>query len=165
VSDFKEVTRSKPEKSLRIARHRAVGRNNRGIITSRHRGGGHKRLYRLVDFKRNKLGIPGKVVAVEYDPNRNARLALIYYRDGEKSYVLYPRGLQVGQSILSDVQAPISIGNALPLRNMPLGVELHNLEVTPGKGGQFVRSAGTTAQLVAKEGAYDLIFTGKETID
>jgi large subunit ribosomal protein L2 len=134
-----------------------VGRNNRGIITSRHRGGGHKRLYRLVDFKRNKLGIPGKVVAVEYDPNRNARLALIYYRDGEKSYVLYPRGLQVGQSILSDVQAPISIGNALPLRNMPLGVELHNLEVTPGKGGQFVRSAGTTAQLVAKEGAYATI--------
>ena len=157
VSDFKEVTRSKPEKSLRVAKHRAVGRNNRGIITSRHRGGGHKRLYRLIDFKRSKLGVPGKVVAVEYDPNRNARLALVYYQDGEKRYMLYPRGLQIGQSVLSDVQAPATIGNALPLRNMPLGIEIHNLEITPGAGGQLVRAAGANAQLVAKEGAYATI--------
>jgi large subunit ribosomal protein L2 len=157
VSDFKEVTRSKPEKSLRVAKHRAVGRNNRGIITSRHRGGGHKRLYRLIDFKRSKLGVPGKVVAVEYDPNRNARLALVYYQDGEKRYMIYPRGLQIGQSVLSDVQAPATIGNALPLRNMPLGIEIHNLEITPGAGGQLVRAAGANAQLVAKEGAYATI--------
>jgi large subunit ribosomal protein L2 len=157
VSDFKEVTRSKPEKSLRVSRQRSVGRNNRGIITSRHRGGGHKRLYRLIDFKRSKLGVPGKVVAVEYDPNRNARLALVYYQDGEKRYMLYPRGLQLGQTVVADVQAPVSIGNSLPLRNMPLGAEIHNLEVTPGVGGQFVRAAGTTAQLVAKEGAYATI--------
>ena len=157
VSDFKEVTRSKPEKSLRVAKHRAVGRNNRGIITSRHRGGGHKRLYRLIDFKRSKLGVPGKVVAVEYDPNRNARLALVYYQDGEKRYMLYPRGLQIGQSVVSDVQAPATIGNALPLRNMPLGIEIHNLEITPGAGGQLVRAAGANAQLVAKEGAYATI--------
>ena len=157
MSDFKEVTRSKPEKSLRVAKHRAVGRNNRGIITSRHRGGGHKRLYRLIDFKRSKLGVSGKVVAVEYDPNRNARLALVYYQDGEKRYMLYPRGLQLGQTVLSDIQAPIAIGNSLPLRNMPLGAELHNLEVSPGMGGQFVRAAGTTAQLVAKEGVYATI--------
>ena len=157
VSDFKEVTRSKPEKSLRVAKHRAVGRNNRGIITSRHRGGGHKRLYRLIDFKRSKLGVPGKVVAVEYDPNRNARLALVYYQDGEKRYMLYPRGLQIGQSVLSDVQAPATIGNALPVRNMPLGIEIHNLEITPGAGGQLVRAAGANAQLVAKEGAYATI--------
>ena len=157
VSDFKEVTRSKPEKSLRVAKHRAVGRNNRGIITSRHRGGGHKRLYRLIDFKRSKLGVSGKVVAVEYDPNRNARLALVYYQDGEKRYMLYPRGLQLGQTVLSDIQAPIAIGNSLPLRNMPLGAELHNLEVSPGMGGQFVRAAGPTAQLVAKEGVYATI--------
>lgn len=134
-----------------------MGRNNRGIITSRHRGGGHKRLYRLIDFKRSKLGVPGKVVAVEYDPNRNARLALVYYQDGEKRYMLYPRGLQLGQTVLSDIQAPIAIGNSLPLRNMPLGAELHNLEVSPGMGGQFVRAAGTTAQLVAKEGVYATI--------
>ena len=157
VSDFKEVTRSKPEKSLRVSQQRSVGRNNRGIITSRHRGGGHKRLYRLIDFKRSKLGVPGKVVAVEYDPNRNARLALVYYQDGEKRYMLYPRGLQLGQTVVADVQAPVSIGNSLPLRNMPLGAEIHNLEVTPGVGGQFVRAAGTTAQLVAKEGAYATI--------
>lgn len=157
VSDFKEVTRGKPEKSLRVAKHRAVGRNNRGIITSRHRGGGHKRLYRLIDFKRSKLGVPGKVVAVEYDPNRNARLALVYYQDGEKRYMLYPRGLQIGQSVLSDVQAPATVGNALPLRNMPLGIEIHNLEITPGAGGQLVRAAGANAQLVAKEGAYATI--------
>jgi large subunit ribosomal protein L2 len=154
VSDFKELTSGTPEKSLLRSRHRAAGRNNRGVITSRHRGGGHKRLYRIIDFKRGKLGIPGKVVAVHYDPNRNARLALIHYQDVEKSYILYPRGLKIGQTILADLNAPPAIGNALPLRSMPLGADIHNVEVAPGMGGQLVRSAGTVAQLVAKEGMY-----------
>lgn len=157
VSDFKELTKISPEKSLLVSRHRAVGRNNRGVITSRHRGGGHKRLYRLVDFKRTKMGIPGKVVGVDYDPNRNARLALIHYQDGEKGYILYPRGLKVGQTVLSDLHAPVALGNSLPLCNMPLGVEIHNLESSPGVGGQLVRAAGTAAQLVAKEGVYATI--------
>ena len=129
VSDFKELTSGSPEKSLLRSRHRAAGRNNRGVITSRHRGGGHKRLYRIIDFKRGKLGIPGKVVAVHYDPNRNARLALIHYQDGEKAYILYPRGLKIGQTILADLNAPPAIGNALPLRSMPLGADIHNVEV------------------------------------
>ncbi len=155
VSDFVEVTRSEPEKSLTTGgNHRPKGRNNRGVITSRRRGGGHKRLYRIIDFKRDKRGIPGKVAAIEYDPNRNARIALIYYRDGEKRYIIHPLGLQVGATITAGPDSPIEIGNALPLANIPLGSTVHNIELTAGKGGQIVRSAGTGAQVVAKEGNY-----------
>nr|AIT94601.1 ribosomal protein L2 [Chlorosarcina brevispinosa] len=152
VSDFNEITHSKPEKSLTSWRHRSKGRNNRGIITSRHLGGGHKRLYRQIDFKRDKVGIPAKVATIEYDPNRNARIALLHYIDGEKRYILYPRGLKLGDILISDINAPLLKGNSLPLRNMPLGTEVHNVELQPGSGGQLVRSAGAVAQLVAKEG-------------
>jgi large subunit ribosomal protein L2 len=131
-----------------------MGRNNRGIITSRHRGGGHKRKYRQIDFRRNKYDIPGLVRSVEYDPNRNAHIALVSYEDGEKRYILHSAGLTVGTTVLSSLQAPSTVGNSLPLLNMPLGVEIHNVEVHPGKGGQFVRAAGTVAQIVAKEGAF-----------
>lgn len=154
VSDFAEVTRNEPEKSLTKSVHRVKGRNNRGIITSRRRGGGHKRLYRLVDFRRDKHNIPAKVMAVEYDPNRNARIALVFYQDGEKRYILHPNGLAVGTTITSGPEAPIEIGNALPLSNIPLGTAVHNVELTPGRGGQIVRAAGATAQLMAKEGSY-----------
>ena len=154
VSDFAEITRSEPEKSLTRSKHRAKGRNNRGVITCRHRGGGHKRLYREIDFHRNKHNIPAKVAAIEYDPNRNARIALLYYRDGEKRYILHPRGLEVGATVISGVDSPIEDGNALPLGNMPLGTNVHNVELTPGRGGQIVRAAGTTAQVVAKEGNF-----------
>lgn len=154
ISDFEEITRSEPEKSLTRFKHRDKGRNNRGIITSRRRGGGHKRLYRIIDFLRDKRNIPAKVAAIEYDPNRNARIALVYYQDGEKRYILHPAGLQVGASIIAGPDAPIEIGNALPLSNIPLGTNVHNIELMPGRGGQIVRAAGATAQVVAKEGNY-----------
>ena len=152
VSDFNEITHSKPEKSLTFNVQRAKGRNNRGVITSRHRGGGHKRLYRLIDFKRNKIGIPAKVATIEYDPNRNARIALLHYQDGDKRYILHPRGLTVGAPVISSLNAPVIPGNALPLKNIPLGGEVHNIELQPGAGGQLARAAGAVAQIVAKEG-------------
>jgi large subunit ribosomal protein L2 len=154
VSDFAEVTRDKPEKSLTYYKHRAKGRNNRGVITSRRRGGGHKKLYRKVDFYRNKLGVAAKVAAIEYDPNRNARLALLHYSDGEKRYILWPAGLKVGESVQSGPGSPLEVGNALPLSDIPLGTSVHNVELTPGRGGQIVRSAGASAQIVAKEGDF-----------
>jgi large subunit ribosomal protein L2 len=134
--------------------HRAKGRNNRGVITCRHRGGGHKRLYRQIDFRRNKYDMNAEVRTIEYDPNRNARIALVQYEDGEKRYILQPTGLQVGDTIIASTSAPNAIGNALPLAAMPLGVQIHNIEVHPKKGGQLVRSAGGVAQLVAKEGDF-----------
>lgn len=154
VSDFAEITRTEPEKSLTKNKHRQKGRNNRGVITSRRRGGGHKRLYRMVDFRRDKHNIPAKVAAIEYDPNRNARIALLYYQDGEKRYILHPVGLAVGTLIISGPDSPIEVGNALPLSKMPLGTSVHNVEMYPGRGGQIVRSAGAVAQVVAKEGDY-----------
>ncbi|MFE1744462.1 50S ribosomal protein L2 [Coleofasciculus sp. H7-2] len=154
ISDFAEVTRSEPEKSLTYTKHRPKGRNNRGVITSRRRGGGHKQLYREIDFRRDKRNIPAKVATIEYDPNRNARIALVYYRDGEKRYILHPVGLTVGTVITAGPDAPIEIGNALPLSKIPLGTAVHNVELTAGRGGQIVRAAGATAQVVAKEGDY-----------
>jgi large subunit ribosomal protein L2 len=154
VSDFAEITKDRPEKSLIQKKHRVKGRNNRGVITCRHRGGGHKRRYRLVDFRRNKFNIPAKVAAIEYDPNRNARLALLFYTDGEKRYILHPKGLAVGSTVISGETVPIEVGNCMPLGNMPLGTSVHNVELVPGKGGQIVRAAGATAQVVAKEGDY-----------
>ncbi len=153
-TDFAEITRSEPEKSLTHSVHRPKGRNNRGVITCRHRGGGHKRLYRVIDFHRNKHGIPAKVVTVEYDPNRNARISLLHYQDGEKRYILHPGELKVGATIISGPDAPFEVGNALPLGNMPLGTAVHNVELVPGRGGQIVRAAGTSAQVVAKEGNF-----------
>jgi large subunit ribosomal protein L2 len=154
VSDFSEITKSEPEKSLLTSVHRKKGRNNRGVITCRHRGGGHKRLYRMIDFKRDKIGVNGKIVAIEYDPFRNARIALVVYTDGEKRYILHPAGLQVGSIIRSGEDAAIEVGNALPLKNIPLGTTVHNIELYPGKGGQMARSAGTSAQVSAKDGDY-----------
>jgi large subunit ribosomal protein L2 len=154
VSEFSEITRSKPEKSLTRSVHRAKGRNNRGVITCRHRGGGHKRRYRLIDFYRDKRGIPATVTTVEYDPNRNARIALLVYEDGEKRYILHPVGLQVGTTVVSGEDAPFEVGNALPLGNIPLGTIVHNVELFPGRGGQIVRAAGAAAQVVAKDGNY-----------
>ncbi len=154
VIDFSEISSKRPEKTLTSWNFRSKGRNNRGIITIRHRGGGHKKLYREIDFKRTKVGIPAKVVNIEYDPNRNARIALLHYQDGEKKYILQPFGLFVGEKILASPEAPITIGNALPLANIPLGTEVHNIELQPGAGGQLVRSAGTVAQIVAKEGKW-----------
>ena len=154
VSDFAEITKRKPEKSLTKYKHNKKGRNNRGVITRRHRGGGHKRLYRIIDFRRDKYDIPAKVVAIEYDPNRNARLALLFYQDGEKRYILAPLGVTVGATLISGENSPYEIGNALPLHKIPLGSEVHNVELVPGKGGQMVRSAGAVAQLVAKDGNY-----------
>jgi len=154
VSSFEEITRSRPERSLTEPLKRHAGRNNQGRITVRHRGGGHKRRYRIIDFKRNKDGVPGTVESIEYDPNRTSRIALVNYVDGEKRYILAPVGLQVGQTIMSGAEAEIRVGNCLPLRNMPLGSTIHNIELEPGRGGQLVRSAGTAAQLMAKEGKY-----------
>jgi large subunit ribosomal protein L2 len=154
VSDFADITKRKPEKSLTTYKHNKKGRNNRGVITSRHRGGGHKRLYRIVDFRRDKLGIPAKVAAIEYDPNRNARIALLFYQDGEKRYILAPAGITVGTEVISGEDSPFEIGNALPLYKIPLGTEVHNVELVAGKGGQMVRAAGAAAQVVAKEGDY-----------
>jgi large subunit ribosomal protein L2 len=154
VATFEEITREEPEKSLLAPLKKSGGRNNQGRITSRFRGGGKKRRYRIIDFKRDKIGVPGKVVSIEYDPNRSARIALIQYVDGEKRYILCPDGLKVGDQVLSGENADIKPGNALPLRAIPLGTVIHNIELVPGKGGQLVRSAGTAAQLVAKEGKY-----------
>lgn len=154
VSDFAEVTKTKPEKALTKFKHSAKGRNNRGVITSRHRGGGHKRLYREIDFRRDKHSVPARVAAIEYDPNRNARIALLFYKDGDKRYILQPAGLEVGAIVVAGPDAPYEIGNALPLGNIPLGTEVHNIELIAGKGGQMVRSAGGFAQVVAKEGDY-----------
>ncbi len=154
VSTFEEVTKAKPEKSLTVSSKKTGGRNARGKITVRHRGGGAKRKYRIIDFKRNKDGIPGKVAAIEYDPNRTAYIALINYVDGEKRYILAPHGLKVGDTIESGIDADIKVGNALPLRYIPIGTTVHNIELKPGKGGQLARSAGSEAQLVAKEEKY-----------
>jgi large subunit ribosomal protein L2 len=155
VSTFEDVTKGKePEKSLMVALPKSSGRNNRGSITVRHRGGGHRKQYRMVDFKRNKLDIPGKVAAIEYDPNRSSRLALIHYADGEKRYILAPVGLRVGAEVQAGVSADIKPGNALPINNIPVGTTIHNIELKLGRGGQLVRSAGASAQLLAKEGGY-----------
>jgi large subunit ribosomal protein L2 len=151
---FDEVTKDKPEKSLVVKLKKSGGRNNHGRITARHIGGGHKRKYRVIDFKRNKPGVPAKVFSIEYDPNRSARIALLHYADGEKRYILAPNGLKVGDKIVSGSGSEISIGNALPLSEMPLGSYVHNVELKPGKGGQLGRSAGTALQLMAKEGVY-----------
>ena len=149
--DFSILTKIKPERSLTVSNHRAKGRNNQGRITTRHKGGGHKRCYRLIDFKRNKHDIEGKVVSIEYDPNRNANISLINYADGEKRYILHPETLKVGDIVCSGKNFPIQIGNALPLDNIPLGTDVHNIELFPGKGGQLVRAAGTSAKILAKE--------------
>jgi large subunit ribosomal protein L2 len=154
LSAFTEITKAKPEKSLIRKNHRKKGRNNRGVITIRHRGGGHKRRYRLIDFNRNKYGINGSVTSIEYDPNRNARISLICYSDGEKRYILHPKGLQIGDTIVSGSGSSLTVGNTLPLSEIPLGTSIHNLELIPNKGGQLVRAAGTSAKILAKEGDY-----------
>lgn len=154
LSDFSEITKSRPEKSLLRKNHRKKGRNNRGIITVRHRGGGHKRLYRLIDFKRNKTDIEGRILAIEYDPNRNSRIALVQYKDGEKRYILHPKNLNVGDFVNSGLNIPLKVGNSMPLDKIPLGTSVHNIELIPQKGGQIVRSAGTFAKILAKEGNY-----------
>lgn len=157
VSSFEELTRSEPEKSLTRSLKKHAGRNVRGKLTVRHRGGGVRRRYRVIDFKRDKDGIPAKVQSVEYDPNRSARIALVSYVDGEKRYILAPAGVTVGSTIVSGIGSDITPGNCLPLRHMPTGTMVHNIEMKPGKGGQLVRSAGTSAQIMAKEGAYALL--------
>ncbi len=151
--DFSEITTDKPEKTLLAPLNRKGGRNSQGRTTVRHRGGGHKRQYRIIDFKRNKDGIPGRVATIEYDPNRSANIALIHYNDGEKRYILAPKNLQVGMEIMSGPEADIKVGNALPLSSIPVGTVVHNIELKPGKGGQLIRSAGTSAQVLGKEGA------------
>jgi len=153
-SDFAEVTRAKPQRSLLRPLRRRAGRNFRGKITIRHRGGGHKRRYRVVDFKRDKFGIPARVEAIEYDPNRSARLALLLYADGERRYIVAPLGLQVGDTVVSGPDAEPRLGNAVPISAIPQGTMIHNIELQEGRGGQLVRSAGTAAQIVAKEGSY-----------
>jgi large subunit ribosomal protein L2 len=151
---FEEITRDHPEKSLTVGLRKTGGRNMRGKITVRHRGGGHKQAYRIIDFRRDKIGIPGRVATIEYDPNRSARIALVVYADGEKRYILAPLGLKVGDPIMNGPDAEARVGNALPLKNIPVGTTIHNIELQPGRGGQLVRSAGTGAQLMAKEGEY-----------
>lgn len=157
VSEFDEITKTKPEKKLTKPLPRKSGRNVHGRITSRHRGGRHKRLYRVIDFKRNKLGVPAKVAAIEYDPNRSSRIALLHYLDGEKCYILAPVGLNVGDQIVSSSKADIRPGNSMPMKYMPQGTVMHNIELKKGHGGQMVRAAGASAQLMAKEGKYVLI--------
>lgn len=154
VSSFEEITRSRPERSLLAKKVSKAGRNNQGRITSRHRGGGVKRRYRVIDFKRDKPGVPAKVFSIEYDPNRSSRIALLHYLDGEKRYIIAPNGLKVGDRVMSGPDAEIRVGNALPLKNIPTGTMIHNIELYIGKGGQIVRAAGTAAQLMAKEGDY-----------
>ena len=151
---YEEITTNKPEKSLVAKKSKNGGRNNQGVITTRHHGGGHKQKYRIIDFKRNKDNIPGKVATIEYDPNRSANIALINYVDGEKRYILAPKGLEVGMEIISGEEADIKVGNALPMGNMPEGTVIHNIEMQPGKGGQIARSAGVSAQILGKEGKY-----------
>ncbi len=153
-SDFSEITTSTPEKSLLVSLNKNAGRNNQGKITVRHHGGGSRRKYRIIDFKRKKDGIPATVLTIEYDPNRTANIALICYADGEKSYILAPNGLTVGTTLMNGETAEIRVGNCLPLQNIPVGTQVHNIELYPGKGGQLVRSAGNAAQLMAKEGKY-----------
>jgi large subunit ribosomal protein L2 len=157
VSDFSEITTNQPEKSLLAPLNKMSGRNNQGRLTVRHQGGGHKRKYRIIDFKRNKDGIPGRVATVEYDPNRSANIALIHYTDGEKRYILAPKGIKVGTEVMSGPEADIKPGNALPLTNIPVGTTIHNIELQPGRGGQLVRSAGAEAQLLGKEEKYALV--------
>lgn len=154
VSTFEEITRTEPERSLLAPLPKKAGRNVRGKITVRHRGGGHKRRYRIIDFKRDKFGIPARVVSIEYDPNRSARIALLSYADGEKRYIIAPLGLKVGDTVMSGPEADIQVGNALPIANIPVGTFIHNIELEPGRGGQLARAAGTSAQLMAKEGKY-----------
>ncbi|MFC2015721.1 50S ribosomal protein L2 [Chloroflexota bacterium] len=154
VSTFEEITHTRPEKSLLRPLKKRAGRNFRGKITVRHRGGGHKRRYRVIDFKRDKTGVPGRVATIEYDPNRSARIALLNYADGEKRYIVAPLGLKVGDIVLSGPEAEIRVGSALPIANIPVGTTIHNIELHIGKGGQLVRAAGTSAQLLAKEGRY-----------
>ncbi len=154
VLDKVEITKNKPEKSLTVSLKKNAGRNAQGKITVRHRGGGSKRKYRVIDFKRNKDGIPATVQSIEYDPNRTANIALIAYADGQKAYILAPNGLKVGQKIMNGSTAEIEVGNCLPLENIPVGTQIHNIELYPGKGGQLVRAAGNSAQLMAKEGKY-----------
>ncbi len=156
-SDFAEVTTDTPEKSLLSSIYKRGGRNNQGKLTVRHKGGGHKRQYRIIDFKRDKDGIPGRVATVEYDPNRSANIALIHYADGEKRYILAPKGIKVGQQIESGEQADIKLGNALALKNIPVGTIIHNVELKPGRGGQLVRSAGAEAQILGREDKYTLV--------
>lgn len=156
-SDFAEITTSKPEKTLLAPLKNNAGRNNNGRITVRHQGGGHKRQYRIIDFKRNKDNVVGVVKTIEYDPNRSANIALIHYTDGVKAYILAPKGLEVGMQVVSGPDADIKVGNALPLENIPVGTIIHNIEMKPGKGGQLIRSAGTSAQVLGKEGKYVLI--------
>ena len=153
-SDHSEITKQTPEKSLCVSLKKDAGRNNQGKITVRHRGGGNKRKYRLIDFKRNKDGIPAKVIGIEYDPNRTANIALICYKDGQKSYIIAPQGLTDGMTVMNGPEAEIRVGNCLPLSNIPVGTQVHNIELLPGKGGQMARSAGNSAQLMAKEGKY-----------
>ncbi|WP_284141016.1 MULTISPECIES: 50S ribosomal protein L2 [unclassified Virgibacillus] len=160
VLDFAEITTDTPEKSLLSPLHKRGGRNNQGKLTVRHQGGGHKRQYRIIDFKRDKDGIPGRVATIEYDPNRTANIALIHYVDGEKRYILAPKGLKVGQEIESGENADIKVGNALPLINIPVGTIIHNIELKPGRGGQLVRSAGAEAQILGREGKYVLVRLG-----
>ncbi|MBO7393671.1 MAG: 50S ribosomal protein L2 [Abditibacteriota bacterium] len=153
-STFEEITKSTPEKSLLKPKKRTGGRNNSGKLTVRHHGGGHKQMYRVIDFKRDKIGVPGKVAAIEYDPNRSARIALINYADGEKRYIIWPLELKVGDTVIADTAADIKPGNSMPLSSIPLGTLVHNIELKIGKGGQIVRSAGGSAQVMAKEGRY-----------
>jgi large subunit ribosomal protein L2 len=154
VSTFEEISRTRPEKSLLRPLKKQAGRNFRGKITVRHRGGGHKRRYRVVDFKRDKFGVPGRVGTIEYDPNRSARIALVVYADGEKRYIIAPLGLRVGDMVASGPESEIRVGNALPITNIPVGTTIHNIELYVGRGGQMARAAGTSAQLMAKEGRY-----------
>jgi large subunit ribosomal protein L2 len=154
VSTFEEITKSRPEKRLTAPIRKKAGRNAHGRITVRHQGGGHKQRYRIIDFKRENTGVPGVVRAVEYDPNRTARIALVFFADGDKRYILAPNGLRVGDSVSSGPQAPIRVGNALPMSRIPLGTQIHNIELSPGRGGQMARSAGQSAQLVAREAGY-----------
>ena len=153
-SDFSEITKTTPEKSLLESKNRKAGRNNQGKITVRHRGGGAKKKYRIIDFKRRKDGIPATVIGIEYDPNRTANIALICYADGEKAYILAPEGLKDGMTVMNGAEAEVRVGNCLPLSEIPVGTQIHNIELYPGKGGQMVRSAGNSAQLMAKEGKY-----------
>ena len=153
-SDFSEITKTTPEKSLLESKNRKAGRNNQGKITVRHRGGGAKKKYRIIDFKRRKDGIPATVIGIEYDPNRTANIALICYADGEKAYILAPEGLKDGMTVMNGAEAEVRVGNCLPLSEIPVGTQIHNIELLPGKGGQLVRSAGLSAQLMAKEGKY-----------
>ena len=153
-SDFSEITKTTPEKSLCVSKKKNAGRNNQGKITVRHHGGGNRQKYRIIDFKRNKDGIAAKVIGVEYDPNRSANIALICYEDGQKAYIIAPEGLTDGMKVMNGPQAEVRVGNCLPLSEIPVGTNVHNIELYPGKGGQLVRSAGNSAQLMAQEGKY-----------